>query len=113
MHPGQIFMQDNASRHAQKSTIEDLIKRGIQWIVWLAFSPNLNSIENVRNWMKEWIWNHYPKDKMSYDKLRGAVMEAWEAVPEEYLQNLVKSMKERCEAVNTGHSAAATRTKDL
>jgi transposase len=99
MSPGQIFMQDNAPGHAHSTTVQDLIERGIQWIEWPAFSPDLNPIENVWNWMKEWIWNHYPEDKMSYEKLRKAVMEAWEAVPDDYLQNLVKSIKERCQAV--------------
>jgi hypothetical protein len=29
MHPRHIFMQDNASGHAHKSTIQEFIKRGI------------------------------------------------------------------------------------
>jgi len=29
MSPGQIFMQDNAPGHSHKSTVQDLIERGI------------------------------------------------------------------------------------
>jgi len=76
MSPRQIFMQDNAPSYSYKSTVQDLIERGIQCINWPPFSPDLNPIENVWNWMKEWIWNYYLEDKMSYNKLRKAVMEA-------------------------------------
>jgi hypothetical protein len=99
MHPGHIYMQDGAPAHAAASTIQDMIERGIAKLNWPPFSPDLNPIENVWNWMKAWIWDHYPFDTMSYDKLRKAVKEAWEAVPEDYLIGLLRSMKARCEAV--------------
>ena len=36
---------------------------------------------------------------MNYYKLRKVAVEAWEAVPEDYLQELVKSVKERRQVV--------------
>jgi hypothetical protein len=36
---------------------------------------------------------------MSYDQLRKAVSEAWEAVPDSFLLKLLRSMRERCQAV--------------
>jgi hypothetical protein len=44
LHPGHIFMQDGAPGHTKKETIEDLIDRGIQRIIWPPFSPDLNPI---------------------------------------------------------------------
>lgn len=36
---------------------------------------------------------------MSYDRLRAAVKEAWERVGRFELEELIKSMKDRCQAV--------------
>ena len=55
------LMQDGAG-HASQNTIHDLAKCGIYPISWPAFSPNLNPIEMVQNWMKDWIQECYPED---------------------------------------------------
>lgn len=53
--------------------------------------------------MKNWIQKNYPdqedKSQYSYDDIRRQVKEAWDAITPEYLQSLVNSMRERCEAV--------------
>jgi transposase len=95
-----IFMQDGAPAHAAASTRADLEARGIPLIVHPPFSPDLNPIEMAWNWMKDYIQEKFP-EKMSYDRLRAAVLEAWEAIPEDFLRDHVYSMPERCEAVIT------------
>ncbi|EHK19109.1 uncharacterized protein TRIVIDRAFT_193599 [Trichoderma virens Gv29-8] len=67
--------------------------------IWPPYSPDLNPIENVWNWMKDWIQENYPQETMGYDRLRVAVQEAWNAVPVEFLYNLLAIMPARCEAV--------------
>lgn len=98
MNPGLVFMQDNAPGHRAAETRAELYERSILIIFWPAFSPDLNPIEYVWNLMKDWIASHYPT-KMNYDQLRIAVKEAWEAVAIEELTDLVRSMKDRCQAV--------------
>ena len=85
------------------STVEELGERGIHPMFWPAFSPDLNPIEAVWNKMKEWIEAHHPDlsagKQRTNDQLREMVREAWDAVTEEYLNSLLDSMTERCQAV--------------
>jgi len=43
--------------------------------------------------------NHYDCGNMTYPRLRQAVKEAWEAITEEHLEELMNSMHDRCQAV--------------
>lgn len=49
--------------------------------------------------MKDWIEDRYGLEKPSYEKLRQYVKEAWEALPDDYLKELLASMPDRCKAV--------------
>jgi transposase len=93
-------MQDGAPGHASKDTLRELQEHGIYPIPWPAFSPDLNPIKMVWNWMKDWIQERYLDDyKLSYDALREVVRAAWDAVPERFLKGLIESMQARCQAV--------------
>ena len=48
--------------------------------------------------MKDYVAKHFPAD-LTYDKLRAAIYEAWNAVGADELQALVRSMNARCQAV--------------
>ena len=56
---GWIWMQDNASSHRSKLTQVNLCQRHLQYIRWPQYSPDLNLIEHVWSWMKDWIQEHY------------------------------------------------------
>jgi len=99
LHPDLTLMQDHAPGHAAAATIEDLKERGIICLVWPAFSPDLNPIEELWNRMKDWIGAHYPERKATYDQLRKQVIEAWEAIGIETLDGLIGTMKQRCQDV--------------
>ncbi len=48
--------------------------------------------------MKNYLQDNYPEN-MSYEKLRAAVKEAWERVGRFELEELIKNMQARCQAV--------------
>ena len=98
MHPELILMQDNAPGHAASFTRQEFCSRGVEMIFWPAFSPDLNPIETVWNIMKDYIQANY-EEKLSYDRLKKAVKEAWEVIEDKTLIELLSSMHERCTAV--------------
>ncbi|OAL38310.1 hypothetical protein AYO20_02369 [Fonsecaea nubica] len=99
LNPGLLYMQDNAPAHAARLTIDELQERGINCIFWPAFSPDLNPIETVWNEMKDWLAQHYPQPPTSYDQLRQRVNEAWNAIGQDLLQQLVDEIPQRCQDV--------------
>jgi hypothetical protein len=48
--------------------------------------------------MKDWLARFYP-EKMGLDQLHEALYAAWEAVPDEFIESLVRSMQDRVEFV--------------
>jgi transposase len=87
---GYIFMQDNAPSHRSYETRTNLYLRQIPYIKFPPYSPDLNLIEHVWNWMKNWIQDHYWQArynvaKVPLSQLKEIILEAWEAVPEDYI----------------------------
>ncbi len=78
-------MQDRTPGHASGYKFDELVNRSIQLIFWPSFLPDLNPIETVWNIMKDWIQDRYGEGRLSYDRLRQAVKEAWEAVGQDQL----------------------------
>ena len=89
-------MQDNAPRHAAMATINDLLERGIIPIFWPAFSPDLNPIKKIQNWIKDWIKREYGEQKWTYSELRKAIKAAWDTITVNQLNELINSMHQRC-----------------
>ena len=79
--------------------MQDLAKQGIIPIFWPAFSPNLNPIEKIWNWMKDYIKEKYGDVQLLYNQLRTAVQEVWDAISEENLNELIDSIRQRCQDV--------------
>jgi len=105
-NPGQdvIWMQDNASCHGSKETQENLRIRQIPYIKWPRYSPDLNLIEHVWNWMKDWTQEHYyaayyDASKIPLAQLKRFIWEAWDAVPVDFIMSLYASWWKRCQAV--------------
>ena len=49
--------------------------------------------------MKHYIYDRSGDIQLSYPRLRAAVLEAWEAIPVKKLEELIRGMHDRCQAV--------------
>jgi hypothetical protein len=103
--PGMVFMQDNAPIHKAQKIKDWLEIHGVEVTEWPPYSPDLNPIEHVWSWMKQWINEHHPElldrgaDEESYEALYRAIKEAWWAVPQTYIDKLIRSMIRRVKKV--------------
>lgn len=94
--------QDNDPKHRSKIVQAWLREKKIEQLPLPPYSPDLNPIENVFSIWKHRVYNRHPQD---LQQLRTAVQEEWQRLPQRTLQNLVKSMPERCQKIqnNAGH----------
>ena len=63
---------------------------------WPSCSPDLNPIENLWAIVKGNVEKRMPKNLKDLEKF---MTEEWNAIPESVLNNLVNSMRRRCELV--------------
>lgn len=101
------FMQDNAPAHKAAVTKRLLTQMGVRYILWPAYSPDLNPIETVWDKMKDWLAEHYPEQVVPQSELYDHVLEAWEAIGSDLFQKQLDSMPQRCRdviAANGGHT---------
>ncbi|KAK4666774.1 hypothetical protein QC763_0050450 [Podospora pseudopauciseta] len=94
-----VFQHDNASSHVSNATRAYMTGLGIEQLTWPANSPDLNPIENVWFWMKNWIELNYDVEALSKTALRRAILAAWEAVPRDWLLQLAHSMPGRLQKI--------------
>lgn len=103
--PGQIFMQDNAPIHTARKVRQWFEDHGIPLTDWPPYSPDLNPIEHVWARMKAWICQHYPllsnlgHTQEALNEFARVCREAWEAIPQEDIDHLIKGMDYRVNAV--------------
>lgn len=99
-HLGENFqlMQDNARPHVAATTRAYIQDVGIVAMEWPARSPDLNPIEHIWDELKRRVRERNPAPTRIQD-LQAAIQEEWEAIPQETIRKIIRSMKNRLRAV--------------
>lgn len=91
------FQQDNDPKHTSRVAQNYFVENNIQTLEWPAQSPDINPIENLWNYLDDKINRlKYGSKKMDFYK---ACLNAWNDIPNDLLQNLVKSIPKRLQDI--------------
>ncbi|KAF0709763.1 hypothetical protein AaE_012778 [Aphanomyces astaci] len=93
-----VFQHDNASIHASRETKAFLSDHGVRVMEWPAKSPDLNPIENMWGILARAVYAHGRQFATKID-LVAAISKAWDEVAQNLIENLLKSMPNRCMSV--------------
>ena len=90
------LQQDNDPKHTSRVAKDFIVENKIRFIDWPSNSPDLNPIENMWQIVKNNVEKRMPKD---INELKKFMIEEWDAISVETVNNLVLSMKKRCELI--------------
>jgi hypothetical protein len=93
-YTGLIFQQDNAGGHQAQFTLNIMQQYRFQPIYWPSNSPDFNRIKS-RIISKI----NYPDIHRNYRQLRATIAEAWEAISDSTVRDVIKTMPARYQAV--------------
>ncbi|GFV66733.1 transposable element Tcb1 transposase [Trichonephila clavipes] len=93
-----IFQQENARPYVARIVQNFFVNHQIELLLWLARSPDLSPIENMRSMVAQRLTQITPPSATP-DQLWHVVEAAWSAVPKEHIQSLIESMPMRVAAV--------------
>jgi transposase len=92
-----ILQDDNAPPHRAAVVQEFKENRGIQSLAWPANSPDLNPIEHAWDCLGRRVYTH--AQPANTQQLADLLVEEWRLIPQEFLDNLIRSMTNRVRAV--------------
>lgn len=93
-----IFMHDNARAHTAGIVNEYLSEVGITVMGWPARSPDMNPIEHLWDELKRRVRARDPAPE-TLGQLKTAIQEEWDNIPQHKIVTLIRSMRNRMEAV--------------
>ena len=98
-------MQDNALIYTAGEIKQQFKNMSIPLLKWPPYSRDLNPIEHLWHLIKTWIQKNRPElikigsNKEDVKALGKTIIEAQEIIPQEQIDDLIKSMLRRCTAV--------------
>lgn len=99
---GGVFQQDNARPHVARVCREFIRQNNIEVLPWPARSPDLSPIEHLWDVLDRRVRERRPPPQ-NLRELGVALQEEWQNIPQHQIQNLIGSMRRRCEAVIQAH----------
>ena len=90
-----IFQQDNASTHSALHTKDWFFHNVVPVLDYPAKSPDMNVIGNAWKWLVRDAYKGYRQ--FDYvDDLKEPLIDAWDRMPQNYINSLINSMPSRC-----------------
>ena len=83
-----------------------LTQQNVDLLPWPAVSPDLSPIEHVWDEMERRL-RHLPNQPVTLAEMGLALIRIWNNIPQAFFNNLVGSMRRRCQAcinANGGHT---------
>jgi hypothetical protein len=102
-HPGLVFQQDGGPGHTSVYPMAYMKARGVVPIFWPPFSSDLSPIETRWKIIKDILSLLSPEVHRSYERLRIAVIEAWDIITDAEVRDMIYSMPARCAVVIAAH----------
>ncbi|CAG9093945.1 unnamed protein product [Plutella xylostella] len=93
-----VLMHDNARCHTARVSRQFLREKELRTMDWPALSPDLNPIEHLWDELKRRVRARNPVPA-SVDELKTALLEEWDGIPQETVKKLIRSMRNRLQAV--------------
>lgn len=91
-----ILQEDNDPKHCSRICKAWKAENGIRRLSWPSQSPDANPIENVWAFIKHRLQG---KRVFTLKQLSRQIKTIWRSLPESYAENLVASMRHRCQAI--------------
>ena len=99
-----VFQQDNARPHVTRDNIQFLLNNNIDFIDdWPSKSPDLNPIEHLWDNLDTRVRQRQNLPG-NVNELRDALLEEWNNILQAQINNLIQSMRRRCQAVSNARS---------
>lgn len=92
------MMQDNAPPHTAKAVKRFLARNRVELIEWPPYSPDLNPIENLWNWMKKKLETEFPVCE-SAEEIETRIFQIWGIITPELCASYCADYGKRLSAV--------------
>lgn len=92
------FQHDNARPHTARLSTDFLRQQQFNVMPWPSLSPDLNPIEHLWDELGRRVQSR-PVRPANVNQLELALQHEWLAIPHNFIQRLINSMRQRCVAV--------------